>query len=147
MEKKFRPPKAAAKFFWSHPCVHTRPVPKPVPTYEPCMIHFCVRSNTLIKMMSHTFLKIIRSSLSTGVWYIISIRMLLRTQKCIIHVCMLSKQLSMIIYVLHFGGQLVHLDMATWVSTSSRGRSGFDPGHPNGIICSKGWAMYVIREI
>ena len=33
---------------------------------------------------------------------------------------MLSKQLSMIIYVLHFGDQLVHLKMATE----------FDHGHP-----------------
>ena len=68
------------------------------------------------------------------VWYTILTRMLLRTQKCIIHGCMLSAQWSMTMFVLNFGGQLVHLDMATWVWTSSRGRPGFDPGHPNGIL-------------
>ena len=35
----------------------------------------------------------------------------------------------MTIYVLNFGGQLVHLDMATGFETSSPGRPGFESGH------------------
>ena len=42
----------------------------------------------------------------------------------------------MTIFVLKFGGQLVHLDMATSFWTSSRGRPGFDPGNPNGNVWS-----------
>ena len=64
-------------------------------------------------------------------WYIILTRILLRTQKCIIHGCMLSVKWSMTIFVLNFGGQLVHLDMATRFWTSSRGRPGFEFGLGN----------------
>ena len=72
--------------------------------------------------------------------------MLLRTQKCIIHCCMLSVQLSMTIFVLNFGGQLVHLDMATSFWTSSRGRPGFDPGDPNVNVCPKIFDNYGKRQ-
>ena len=39
----------------------------------------------------------------------------------------------MTIFVLNFGGQLVHLDMATRFWTSSPGRPGFDPRTPLGM--------------
>ena len=61
-------------------------------------------------------------------WYIILTRILLRTQKCIIHDCMISAQWSMTIFVLNFGGQLVRRPL-------SRRRSGFESGCPNGILC------------
>ena len=54
----------------------------------------------------------------------------MRTQKCIIHLCMLNIHEAMTLFVLNFGGQLVHLDMATWFWTSSLGRPGFDPRTP-----------------
>ena len=34
-------------------------------------------------------------------------------------------------FVLNFGGQLVHLDMATWNLTGSRSRPGFESGRPS----------------
>ena len=63
------------------------------------------------------------------VWYIISTRILVRSQKGIIHDCRLSVHWAMAMIVLDFGGQLVHLDMATWFWTSSPGRPGFESGH------------------
>ena len=37
----------------------------------------------------------------------------------------------MAMFVLNFGGQLVHLDMATWNLTGSRGQPGFESGRPS----------------
>ena len=62
-------------------------------------------------------------------WYIILTRILLRTQKCIIHGCMLSVKWSMTIFVLNFGGQLVR-------RPHSRQRSGFESGLGNVHVCS-----------
>ena len=63
------------------------------------------------------------------VWYIILIRILVRSQKGIIHGCRLSVHWAMAMIVLGFGGQLVYLDTATWFWTSSPGRPGFESGH------------------
>ena len=70
--------------------------------------------------------------------------MILRTQKGIIHDCRLSVHCAMALIVLNFGGQLVHLDMATWFWTSSPGRPGFDPRTPIGIYVSD---TQILREI
>ena len=79
--------------------------------------------------------------------YIIFTRILLRTQKCIIHGCMLSVKWSMTIFVLNFGGQLVHLDMATRFWTSSRGRPGFESGLGNVHVCiTVDWCNEVLHE-
>ena len=58
-------------------------------------------------------------------------RILLRTQKCLIHVCIMNIHEATAIYVLNFGGQLVHLDMATWFWNCRSGGPGSIPGTPN----------------
>ena len=56
---------------------------------------------------------------------------------------MLSVQWSMTIFVLTFGGQLVNLDMATWVWNSSPGRPGFDPRQWENQL----WTRYYIPAL
>ena len=79
----------------------------------------------------------------------------MRTQKCMIHSCILSMHKATTIFVPNFGGQLVHLDMATGFKTSSRRRPGFESGHPNVnvwiyvcmYLCSEEEMLLFFREI
>ena len=105
--------------------------------FWPYLLSLCIQellswppiSNGAEKLKLEIAIYLLRDLVSLYEFYIVLTKILLRTQKCIIHGCMLSVQWSMTIFVLNFGGQLVR-------RPHSRRRSGFESGLHQVNVCA-----------
>ena len=90
--------------------------------FWPYLLSLCIQellswppiSNGAEKLKLEIAIYLLRDLVSLYEFYIVLTKILLRTQKCIIHGCMLSVQWSMTIFVLNFGGQLVRRPHSRW---------------------------------